>query len=175
MNHIHVWKSLLSRRVSPSRTFPRSGTRSGRSGATGCSRRCERQRGRDDIWGIGLPMSVEANDSQTQFFQFIHAYHADYVTPEGKLVIDDPEIRQRLVKALDSYTAIYRKGCTPPDSLTWSDFGNNKSFLDQNVVMTPNEALSVPNALKRERPDDTTRTPRRSTGHSVPPAERFRS
>ncbi len=46
------------------------------------------------------------------------AYEADYVTRDGRLVIDDPEIRQRLIKAMDSYTAIYRKGCTPPDSVS---------------------------------------------------------
>ena len=76
------------------------------------------------------------------------------MTREGRLVIDDPEIRQRLVKAIDSYTAIYRKGCTPPDSVTWDDRGNNEAFLAQTVVMTPNHTLSIPNALKRERPDD---------------------
>ena len=71
--------------------------------------------GRDDIWGVGLPMSVEASTPRIEFFQFVAAYEADYVTRDGRLVIDDPEIRQRLIKAIDSYTAIYRKGCTPPD------------------------------------------------------------
>ena len=69
-------------------------------------------------------------------------------------MIDDPEIRRRLIEAIDSYTAIYRKGCTPPDSVTWATIDNNKAFLAQTVVMTPNETLSIPNALKRERPDD---------------------
>lgn len=31
---------------------------------------------------------------------------------------------QRLVKAIDSYTAIYREGCTPPDSVSLPDIGN---------------------------------------------------
>ena len=75
-------------------------------------------------------------------------------TRDGRLVIDDPEIRRRLVKAIDGYTAIYRKGCTPPDRSTWANVGNNKAFLAQTVVMTPNTTLSIPNALKRERPDD---------------------
>ena len=51
----------------------------------------------------------------------MHAYEADYVTRDGRLVIDDPEVRRRLIKAIDSYTAIYRKGCTPPDSVTWDE------------------------------------------------------
>ncbi len=77
------------------------------------------------------------------------------MTPDGRLVIDDPEIRQRLIKAIDSYTAIYRKGCTPPDSVAWDKwYDNNKRFLDQAFVMTPNETLSAVNALKNDRPED---------------------
>src|SRR5262245_26333247 len=56
---------------------------------------------------------------------------------------------------MDSYTAIYRKGCTPPDAVNWgTDDRNNKAFLAQKVIATPNGSLSIPNALKRERPDD---------------------
>jgi multiple sugar transport system substrate-binding protein len=82
--------------------------------------------GRDDIWGIGLAMSVEAGDTHNQAAQFVQAYAADYVTRDGRLVIDDREIRRRLSEAIDRYTAIYRKGCTPPDSATWSDIDNNR-------------------------------------------------
>ena len=45
------------------------------------------------------------------------AYGADYVTRDGRLVIDEPEISERSSRRIDSYTAIYRKGCTPPDSV----------------------------------------------------------
>ena len=76
------------------------------------------------------------------------------MTRDGRLVIDDPEVRQGLIKAIDSYTAIYRKGCTPPDSVDWDDSDNNEQFLAQTVVMTANQTLSIPNALKSERPDD---------------------
>jgi multiple sugar transport system substrate-binding protein len=111
--------------------------------------------GRNDIWGIALAMSAEPDDTGDQFSQFIQAYEADYVTREGELVIDDPVVRQKLVRAIDSYTSIYRKGCTPADSASWnSSYDNNKAFLAQTVVMVPNYSLSIPNALKRERPDD---------------------
>jgi hypothetical protein len=53
-------------------------------------------------------------DTQFEFFQFVAADVADYVTLDGRLVIDDPEIREKLVKAMDSYTAIYKKGCPLP-------------------------------------------------------------
>ena len=68
-------------------------------------------------------MSAAATTQAIQFEQFIQAYEANYVTREGKLIIDDPEIRRRLIRAMDSYTAIYRKGCTPPDSV---DLGQHR-------------------------------------------------
>ena len=58
------------------------------------------------------------------------AYDADYVTRDGKLVIDDPEIRRRLVKALDSYTASTARAA-PRRIVTWGDSGNNEAFLTQ--------------------------------------------
>jgi multiple sugar transport system substrate-binding protein len=76
-----------------------------------------RATGRDDIYGVGLPMSANSHDTRLQFEQFMQAYDANYVTRDGELIIDDPEIRRRLVRTMDSYTAIYRKGCTPPDSI----------------------------------------------------------
>jgi multiple sugar transport system substrate-binding protein len=112
-----------------------------------------RAKGRDDIWGIGLPMSI-TGDTVFQFLQFVTANDADYVTDDGRLVIDDLEIRHRLIDTIDSYTALYRKGCTPPDSVTWGDIDNNKAFWSKQAVMVPNLSLSIPNALKREHPDD---------------------
>ena len=77
------------------------------------------------------------------------------MTRDGRLVIDDPEIRRKLIEVIDSYTAFYRKGCTPPDAVNWATGDrNNEAFLAQTVVMTQNATLSLPNALKRERPDD---------------------
>jgi multiple sugar transport system substrate-binding protein len=110
--------------------------------------------GRDDVWGTDLSMSATSVDTTNGFWQFIHAYDADYVTRDGHLVIDDPEVRRRLIQAVDGYTAIYRNGCTPPDSVMWEAYSNNEAFLAQSIVMTPNQTLSIPNALKATRPED---------------------
>jgi multiple sugar transport system substrate-binding protein len=63
-------------------------------------------------------------------------------------------VRVGLIRALEAYTAIWKKGCTPPGSVNWKNPDNNKAFLAQSVVMTPNTSLSIPAALKRLRPDD---------------------
>ncbi len=154
-NHVHVWKSLLEQAGFTLEDIPKEWDAFWSFWCDQVQPAVRRATGRNDIWGVGLAMSVEAGDTGHQFFQFVAAYEADYVTRDGRLVIDEPEIRQRLIEAIDGYTAIYRKGCTPPDSI---DLGlrsdNNKQFLAQAVVMTPNDSLSIPNALKRERPED---------------------
>src|SRR5919206_433673 len=111
--------------------------------------------GRDDVYGIGLAMSYNpAGEVEINFRQFVEAYEADYVTRDGRLVIDQPEVRDRLIEALAAYTAVWRKGCTPPDSVDWDGAGNNKAFLAQTVVMTVNGTLSIPGALCATRPED---------------------
>jgi multiple sugar transport system substrate-binding protein len=154
LNYIHVWKSLLERAGLSLDDVPKNWQGFWSFWCDRAQPAVRRALGRDDIWGIGVAMSVQADDTIEQFFQFIAANDGYYVTREGRLIIDDPEVRRRLIKAIDSYTEIYRKGCTPPDSLKWGNYGNNQAFLAQTVVMTPNLSLSIPNALKRDRPGD---------------------
>jgi multiple sugar transport system substrate-binding protein len=152
--HVHVWKSLLEDAGFTLDDIPNEWDAFWSFWCDQVQPAVRRATGRDDIWGVGFPMSV-IGDTVLGFQQFLAANEADYVTRDGELVIDDPEIRQRLIAAIEAYTAIYREGCTPPDSATWdSGADNNERFLDQTVVMTVNESLSIPNALKSERPED---------------------
>jgi multiple sugar transport system substrate-binding protein len=153
-NNVHVWKSLLAQAGFTLEDIPRQWEAFWSFWCDQVQPAVRRATGRDDVWGIGLHMSGQAPDTQNQFFQFVAAYEADYVTQKGRLIIDDPGVRRKLIKVVDSYTAIYRKGCTPPDSITWADIDNNKKFHAQAVIMTPNNGLSLINALKRERHDD---------------------
>jgi multiple sugar transport system substrate-binding protein len=152
--HVHVWKSLLEKAGFTLEDIPKEWDPFWAFWCDEVQPAVRQATGRDDLWGAGLPMSAEAEDTRQHFEQFMVAYEADWVTADGRLVIDDPVVRQRLVKALDSYTGIYRKGCTPPDSVTWANPDNNKQFHAQAVMMTPNNTLSIVNALKQERPED---------------------
>lgn len=151
---IHVWKSLLESADFSLDDIPREWDAFWSFWCDEVQPAVRRATGRDDIWGVGLLMSADAFDTIDAFFQFVTVYEADYVTRDGRLVVDDPTIRANLIKAMDAYTATYRKGCTPPDSVTWRNIDNNEQFHAQRVVMTPNLTLAVPNALRRERPED---------------------
>jgi multiple sugar transport system substrate-binding protein len=153
-DHLHVWKSLLERAGFTLADIPKEWDAFWSFWCDRVQPAVRQATGRDDIWAVGLPMSARAADTRIGFFQFMGAYDADYVTRDGQLVIDDPKIRQGLVNAMDNYTAIYRKGCTPPDAVNWGPYDNNERFLAHAVVMTPNDTLSIPNSVKREHPDD---------------------
>jgi multiple sugar transport system substrate-binding protein len=153
-HHVHVWLNLLQQAGFTLEDIPKQWEAFWTFWCDEVQPAVRRATGRDDLWGVGLPMSAKASDTNIGFEQFMQAYEANYVTREGKLIVDDPEIRRRLIRAMDSYTSIYRKGCTPPDAVRWDDRGNNKAFLAPTVVMTANTSLSIPNALKADRPED---------------------
>jgi multiple sugar transport system substrate-binding protein len=110
--------------------------------------------GRENVWAVGLSMSDVATDTETELTQFQLAYHASWLSLDRRVPVGEPAVRAGMIRAMSAYTEIWRKGCTPPDSVNWTDSGNNKAFLGQAVVMTVNGTLSIPAALKRERPDD---------------------
>jgi multiple sugar transport system substrate-binding protein len=62
----------------------------------------------------------------------------------GKLILDNPANREKIVKALKKYSDFYTGGYVPPKATEWTDSGNNISFLEGQSVMTVNSTLSIP-------------------------------
>ena len=152
-HHVHIWRNLIEEAGLTINDIPSQWEAFWSFWCDEVQPAVRKATGRDDIYRVGLPMSV-ADDTRNGFEQFMEAFEANYVTREGKLVIDDPEIRHRLIGAMKSYTAIASKNCTPPDAVTWGNIDNNRQFHAHAVVMTVNITLSIPNALRTERPDD---------------------
>jgi multiple sugar transport system substrate-binding protein len=131
-NHVHVWRSLLDQAGFTLADIPRDWSAFWSFWCDDVQPAARSATGREDIWGIGLPMS-KVYDTEFEFFQFLAANQADYVTRDGRLIIDDPEIRQKLVGVMDSYTAVYKKGCTPPDSVVWGNTGTTTRSLPRRL------------------------------------------
>jgi multiple sugar transport system substrate-binding protein len=151
--HLHVWNSLLERAGFALADIPNEWDAFWSFWCDQVQPAVRKVLGRDDIWGVGLPMSAIA-DTENGLEQFQLAYEAPWVDRDRRLQVDDPEIRAGMVKALEAYTLIWRKACTPPDSVSWTNVDNNKAFLAQTVVMTANATLSIPAALRTARPND---------------------
>jgi len=95
------------------------------------------------VYGIGNPMGVESTDSFQSFLSWVDAYNVKLVDDSGKLLVDDPKVREGLIAALRDYTDIYTKGCTPPSSTTWKDPDNNVAFHNRTTIMTHNYTISI--------------------------------
>ena len=95
------------------------------------------------LYGTGFPMGVESTDSFQSFLSWVDAYNVKLVDDSGKLLVDDPKVKQGLVAALTDYTQPYIKGCTPPSSTTWKDPDNNVAFHNKTIVMTHNYTISI--------------------------------
>src|SRR5215212_9902168 len=95
------------------------------------------------VYGVGQPMGVESTDSFQSFYTFMDAYNVKLVDDDGKLLVDDPKVRQGLIGALKDYTMPYLKGCTPPSSTSWKDPDNNVAFHNKTTVLTHNATISI--------------------------------
>jgi multiple sugar transport system substrate-binding protein len=154
-NHVHVWNSLLERAGFTLADIPQGWEAFWSFWCDQVQPAVRKAIGREDIWAVGLPMSIAAaTDTETELTQFQLAYQASWMSPDRRVQLDDPKVRAGMVKAMSAYTEIWRKGCTPPDAIDWTSAGNNKAFLAQSVVMTANPSLSIPAALRTARPDD---------------------
>lgn len=94
-------------------------------------------------FGIGQPMGVDSSDSFFSFLTFMDAYNVKLVDDNGKLLVDDPKVKQGLINAMKDYTEIYTKGCTPPSSTSWKDPDNNVAFHNKTTVLTHNATISI--------------------------------
>jgi multiple sugar transport system substrate-binding protein len=102
-------------------------------------RKASGQRG----YGIGQPLGVDSSDSFYSFLTFADAYNVKMVDDEGKLLIDDPKVKEGLAGALADYTEPYTKTCAPPSATSWKDPDNNVAFHNKTTVLTHNATISI--------------------------------
>ena len=102
-----------------------------------------RQKTGNRAFGTGFPMGVDSSDSFYSFLTFMDAYNVKLVNDSGKLLVDDPAVRQGLINAVNDYTYVYGKGCTPPSSTAWKDPDNNVAFHNKTIIMTHNATISI--------------------------------
>ncbi len=102
-----------------------------------------RQKTGNRAFGTGFPMGVDSSDSFYSFLTFMDAYNVKLVSDAGKLQVDDPAVRDGLIKAMTDYTSVYAGNCTPPSSTNWKDPDNNVAFHNKTIVLTHNATISI--------------------------------
>ncbi|MCL2923967.1 MAG: ABC transporter substrate-binding protein [Trichodesmium sp. MAG_R04] len=109
-----------------------------------------RQQGQNDIYALGLPMSINSTDTYIIFKQILEANNVQIVDQKGKLQVDKPAVRQKIIDILDWYTSLYKNEYVPPQAVTWSNSDNNTSFLNRKTLMTINPSMSIPSSQQED-------------------------
>src|SRR5207245_9603054 len=106
---------------------------------------------------------------------FVIAYGGqDIVTKDGKLHLDDPKVKEAVIKAMTYPTTAFKDGFVPPSALNWNDADDNNAFHAKQIVMdldgTISTAVAVLSPGKREDYDDiiTMGIPLSNDGKPVP-------
>jgi ABC-type glycerol-3-phosphate transport system substrate-binding protein len=111
-----------------------------------------RAQGMRHTYGLGYTISTTGDDPNNTFVQFLVAHGGGgIVTPDGKLHVDDPKVADAMAKTLTQLASAFKEGYVPPDALNWGDPDNNNAFHSQEVVMTPNDTVSISKRHRRPR------------------------
>jgi multiple sugar transport system substrate-binding protein len=113
-----------------------------------------RAQGERKVYGLGFQMNTTGNDSNALFDYFLIAYGGqDIVTKDGKLHLDDPRVREAVLKALTYPAAAYKEGFVPPGAINWNDADDNNAFHAKQIVMDLDGTISTEVAVIHKEQD----------------------
>ncbi|MBV9829297.1 MAG: carbohydrate ABC transporter substrate-binding protein [Alphaproteobacteria bacterium] len=113
-----------------------------------------RAQGERRIYGTGFSVTTNGNDPNNQFNCFLLAFGGSgLVTKDGKLHLDDPQVKEAIIKALEFPTTAYKNGNVPPGAINWNDSDNNNAFHSKQVVMDIDGTISTEVAIIKNKQD----------------------
>lgn len=113
-----------------------------------------RAQGMRNIYGVGFTLSTTGNDSNNQFNYFLIAHGGNgIVTKDGKLHLDDPKVREGVIKAIGYTTTAYKEGYVPSSAINWNDSDNNNAFHSKQIVMDIDGTISTEAAIIDNKQD----------------------
>src|SRR5437588_8466736 len=132
-----------------------------------------RAQGMRNVYGLGFQLNTTGNDSNARFNDFMIAYGGqDIVTPDGKLHLDDPKVREAALQALIYPATAYKEGLVPAGAINWNDADDNNAFHAKQIVMDIERSLSTEVAIIKNQQDYndivTMRLPLSTDGMPVP-------
>jgi multiple sugar transport system substrate-binding protein len=103
-----------------------------------------RKQGMRHAYGLGYTLSTVGDDPNNLFGQFLVAYGGGgIVSKDGHFQGKEPAIRKAVETTIEQLTKPFKAGYVPPSALNWGDPDNNNAFHAKEVVMTPNNTISI--------------------------------
>ena len=114
-----------------------------------------RDKGMRQVYSFGLQMTTNGpSDGNNVFHGFLLANGGkDLVTPDGKIHLDDPKVKEAVAKTIAFFTSAYKGGYTPSNAISWNDADDNNGFHSKLFIMDFDGTLSTELAMIH-RPKD---------------------
>jgi len=113
-----------------------------------------RAQGERKVYGLGFQLTTNGNDPNNLFNYFLIAYGGlGIVTRDGRLHLDDPQVRQAAIQALTFPTTAYKEGFVPPAAINWNDADDNNAFHARLLVMDLDGTISTEVAVIKDEQD----------------------
>jgi multiple sugar transport system substrate-binding protein len=111
-----------------------------------------RDQGARNVYGLGFQLTTNGGDPNVFFDQWLIAYGGqNIVSKDGKLHLDDPQVREAAIKALTYPTTAYKDGFVPPGAINWNDADDNNAFHAKTIVMDLDGSLSTEVAIIKNK------------------------
>jgi multiple sugar transport system substrate-binding protein len=103
-------------------------------------------------YSYGWEVSTIGVDPINTFYNFMIAYGGQgLVTPDGKLHIDDPAVKEGVLKALNRLAGDFKGGFVPPGVVNWNDADDNNAFHSKLCIMDFDGSISTELALIKNK------------------------
>ena len=105
------------------------------------------------IYVHGLqPTTTGPADGNNTFHHFLIA-NGGYgiLTEDGKAHVDDPQIKEAVIKSLTYISTSYKEGYVPPGALSWNDADDNNAFHAKQIVMDLDGTISTEVAMFHDK------------------------
>jgi multiple sugar transport system substrate-binding protein len=113
-----------------------------------------RTQGVRNVYGLGLNVTTNGGDPNNVFNYFLIAYGGqDIVTKDGKLHLDDPQVKEAVIKALTYPATAYKEGFVPPGAINWNDADDNNALHAKQIVMDLDGTISSEVAVIHKEQD----------------------
>ncbi|HSZ92785.1 MAG TPA: ABC transporter substrate-binding protein [Acetobacteraceae bacterium] len=113
-----------------------------------------RVKGERKVYGLGFQLTTNGNDPNNVFNYFLIGYGGvGIVTKDGRLHLDDPQVREAAIKALTYPATAYKEGFVPPAAINWNDADDNNAFHAKQIVMDLDGTISTEVAIIADQQD----------------------
>jgi multiple sugar transport system substrate-binding protein len=108
-----------------------------------------RSQGLRGVYSLGLQATTNGPADGNNLFNYFLAAYGGYgiVTADGRPHLDDPAVKQGVLKSITYITTAFRQGYVPPGALDWGDPDDNNAFHAKQIVMDLDGTISTELAM----------------------------